>query len=62
MMTWQGVGKKQEIAKRIVLHPYPQPITDPTQVLEVKMFLFRVSQNMSSLSASFDQYVCYSLV
>ena len=42
------LGTKQEIAKRIVLHPYPMPITDPTHLLEISVFLFRVFRNMSS--------------
>ena len=49
MMIWRGVEKKkQEIAKKIVLHPYPIPITDPTHLVEVCVFLFQVSQNISS--------------
>ena len=37
----------EEIKKKF-LYPYPMPITDPTHLLEVSVFLFRVSQNMSS--------------
>ena len=35
-------GKKQEIAKRIVLHPYTMPITDSTHLLDGSVFLFHV--------------------
>ena len=62
LMIWRVLGKKQEIAKKIVLHPYPMPITDPTHVLEVSVFISCFSEYELILSASFEQYVCYSLL
>ena len=43
VMVWRGVGKKKKNCKKNVLHPYPIPITDSTPLLEVSVFLFRVS-------------------
>ena len=40
--------KQKKLQKKVVLHPYPMPITDPTLLIEVSAFLFRVSQHMSS--------------
>ena len=39
--------KNKKLQKKIVLHPYPMPITDPTRLLKVSVFLYRISQNVS---------------
>ena len=54
-------GKKQEVAKKIVFHPCLLPVTDSTHLLEVSVFLC-FSEHELILSASFEQYVFYSLL
>ena len=52
-VEWKWNGRKlpvwnMEKSSSIPYHAQPMPITDPTYLLEVSVFLFRVSQNMSS--------------
>ena len=61
-MIWLGVGEKsKKLQNEIVLHLYPLPITDHTHLLKVSVFLCFLEYELI-LSASFEQYVCYSLL
>ena len=62
MVIGRGVRKKTRNCKKIVLHPYPTPITDPTHLLEVSVFFSCFSEYELILSANFEQHVCYNLL